>query len=164
MDAADDGYAKDEHGRTIEVEMHHQLVVLTPEEMAHKAAQREAMRLVHEEVLDDLIEAGNGLDLDDAWRDETIRNLVDARDKPAIYLARANKNARAGTASPAYAELNAEREAKANALVDEFVIETCGITFEQLCSLKKMKGGPHTKHAEDLIALRKRLIDAITKT
>jgi hypothetical protein len=53
-----------------------------------------------ENVLDDLIEASNGLDLDAEWRDKTVRALIAARDggqKPKLHEPRAASGEPPGT-------------------------------------------------------------------
>lgn len=45
-----------------------------------------ALRLAVESVLDDLIESGNGMELDTAWVAETVKRLIEARDTPEVYL------------------------------------------------------------------------------
>lgn len=54
----------------------------------HLPLQHQAFRLVVEYLLDDLIESGNGLSLDDEWVQTRLKDLFEARDNPEAFLKR----------------------------------------------------------------------------
>lgn len=56
--------------------------------MNHEQNQHAAMKLIVEDLIEDLIEAGNGVSLDTAWASRRLRDLIQVSSKPLEFLAR----------------------------------------------------------------------------
>lgn len=50
--------------------------------------QHKAMAAFLENLIDNLVESGNGFEIDDAWIDDTINDAIQCRDNPVEYLKR----------------------------------------------------------------------------